>query len=35
MYVGFLVIAILGLGFSYAVDFLERLVIPWHRKHER
>lgn len=33
MYVGFLVIALLGLGFSYAVDFLERLIIPWHRKH--
>lgn len=34
MYVGFLVIAILGLAFSYAVDLLERMIIPWHRKHE-
>lgn len=31
MYVGFLVIAVLGLCFSYAVDLLERLIIPWNR----
>ncbi len=33
MYVGFLVIALLGLAFSRAVDAVERRVIPWHRKH--
>lgn len=33
MYVGFLVIALLGLLFSLAVDLLERWIIPWHRKH--
>lgn len=33
MYVGFLVIALLGLAFSKAVDAVERRVIPWHRKH--
>lgn len=32
MYVGFLVIAVLGLLFSYAVDAIEALVIPWHRR---
>lgn len=32
MYVGFLVVAFLGLIFSYAVDLLERVVIPWHNQ---
>ncbi|MDO6966142.1 ABC transporter permease [Rhizobium alvei] len=29
MYVGFLVIALLGLAFSYLLDFIERLLISW------
>lgn len=33
MYVGFLVIALLGLAFSKLVDTLERRIIPWHRRH--
>jgi len=33
MYVGFLVIAVLGLCFSYAVDLLEKIVIPWHNRN--
>lgn len=33
MYVGFLEIALLGLAFSYLIDLVERLVIPWrHNK---
>jgi len=33
MYVGFLIIAVLGLTFSYVVDLVERLLVPWSRKH--
>jgi len=29
MYVGFFVIAMLGLGASYSVDYLERCFVPW------
>lgn len=32
MYVGFLVISILDLAFSYGVDRLERYFAPWHDK---
>ena len=32
MYVGFLVISLLGLAFSAAVNALERRLVPWHRK---
>ena len=31
MYVGFLVIAILGLSFSYAVEALQAIFVPWQR----
>lgn len=31
MYVGFAVIAILGFCFSYFIDFLERIFLPWQR----
>lgn len=31
MYVGFLVIALLGLCFSYILDFVEGLLVPWRR----
>ncbi|MDO6966683.1 ABC transporter permease [Rhizobium alvei] len=34
MYVGFLVIAVLGLAFSYLLDILEKLIVPWRQQRQ-